>query len=170
MARLFFALWPDEQTRQRLAEAADGFELPQGRRVPARNLHLTLVFLGNVEEAVEARLVEEAAAVRARSFALEFDHGGAFRGAGVAWLAPHECPPALSELVAQLRDLAARCGIATEDRPYRPHLTIARKLRRRPKRTQFDPIRWQINSFCLVASTPGESGSEYAVRLRWPLT
>jgi 2'-5' RNA ligase len=115
------------------------------------------------------RLAREAAKVRGAPFALDFDHAGAFRGAGVAWLAPREAPAALLDLVAQLRDISRRCGVATEDRPYRPHLTIARRLRRRPRRAAVPPIRWQINSFCLVTSEPGESTSEYRVRHAWPL-
>jgi 2'-5' RNA ligase len=168
--RLFFALWPSDEVRRELAGAAERIELPGARRVPARNLHLTLVFLGQVEETVVPRLVEGAAAVRSAPFALEFDHAGAFRGSGVAWIAPRACPPELDDLVGKLRALSARCGIATEERPYRPHLTIARKLRRKPRLPAFAPIRWQIKSFCLVQSTPGEAGSEYRVRHAWPLT
>jgi len=167
--RLFFALWPDEAVRRQLAGVAEGFELPDGRRVPARNLHLTLVFLGNVEDEVEACLMEGAAAIRTAPFALDFDQAGSFRGSGVAWLAPGECPSELLDLVARLRDLSARCDIETEERPYRPHLTIARKLKRRPRRMELAPIHWQINSFCLVESTPGEAGSEYTVRRAWRL-
>jgi 2'-5' RNA ligase len=47
--RLFVALWPDESLqRQLLAQSAPLAEL--GRRIPARNLHVTLAFLGSVEE------------------------------------------------------------------------------------------------------------------------
>lgn len=168
--RLFFALWPDETVRAQLAAAAAGIELPRSRPVPARNLHLTLLFLGEVEENVQQRLVAGAGAIRAPGFALEFDHAGSFAAAGVAWIAPGACPPALAELVAQLRELAGRCGIATDARPYRPHLSIARKLRRRVPRRALPPIHWQINSFCLVESQPGAAGSEYRVEQSWPLT
>jgi 2'-5' RNA ligase len=167
--RLFFALWPDEEIRRQLAEAAEGLDLPEGRRVPARNLHLTLVFLGQVEDALAARLMDGAGGVSGTPFALDFDHAGSFRGSGVAWLAPAECPPELLDLVARLRDLSTRCGIATEDRPYRPHLTIARKLKRGLRPAEFPSIHWQINSFCLVQSDPGEAGSEYTIRQVWPL-
>jgi 2'-5' RNA ligase len=114
-------------------------------------------------------LREGAAGIRSAPFALEFDHAGSFRGSGVAWLAPRQCPAGLEDLVRRLRDLSTRYGIATEDRPYRPHLTIARKLKRKPPPSEFAPIHWQINSFCLMQSTPGESGSEYSIRESWPL-
>jgi len=137
--------------------------------VPDRNLHLTLVFLGHVGDVVEHRLREGAARVRGKPFLLDFDHAGAFRGSGVAWLAPRAGPAELDNLVAELRALAARCEIATDDRPFRPHMTIARKLHRKPRPSELPPIRWQINDFCLVASMPGESGSEYVVRHTWRL-
>ena len=168
--RLFFALWPDEEVRRKLAEAADKLPLREGRRVPSRNLHLTLVFLGNVQDAVEARLAEGAAAIRAAPFVLDFDHGGSFRGSGVAWIAPRETPGELLDLVARLRELCTRCGIATEERPWSPHLTVARKVRRRPPAVDFPPIQWEIKEFCLMESTAGRAGSEYRILRRWPLT
>ncbi len=54
MPRLFFALWPDPPTRTALAMLVDGLPLVGGRRVPAENLHLTLAFLGNVDEGAAA--------------------------------------------------------------------------------------------------------------------
>ena len=47
--RLFFALWPDADTRERVANAAAALRLTEGARpVPQRNFHLTLAFVGAV--------------------------------------------------------------------------------------------------------------------------
>src|SRR5688500_8454544 len=51
-ARVFFAIWPGGATREQLLEVASG--LPRdfgctGRRIRAENIHLTLVFVGNVD-------------------------------------------------------------------------------------------------------------------------
>lgn len=48
--RLFFALWPPDDLRQRLDEQAHQFPVEgRARRVPARNLHVTLAFIGEVD-------------------------------------------------------------------------------------------------------------------------
>ncbi|MDH5265059.1 MAG: RNA 2',3'-cyclic phosphodiesterase, partial [Betaproteobacteria bacterium] len=57
MARLFFALWPDAAARAALADLARATANRYGgRAVPAANLHLTLVFLGEVDPARIAAL------------------------------------------------------------------------------------------------------------------
>ena len=48
-ARVFFAIWPDAAAQKRLAELAEQLEaVCDGRKVRAENIHLTLVFLGEV--------------------------------------------------------------------------------------------------------------------------
>lgn len=170
MPRLFFALWPDDAVRAQLASVAERLPGRSGRRVPAQNLHITLVFLGEVEAAVAQGMQHEAAEIRAATFDLALDHLGWWRGPRVAWLGAAECPQALAQLVETLSALARTGGLQPDDRPFQPHLTIARKVSRRPRPLAFEPIRWQINEFCLVQSKPGDTGSEYQVLSRWPLT
>ena len=64
MARLFFALWPDEPARGRLAPlAAEVAAQASGKPVPIAKLHLTLAFLGEVDAARIDRAVEAARGV-----------------------------------------------------------------------------------------------------------
>lgn len=170
MPRLFFALWPDDKTRARLAAVAD--QLPQrlGKRVPAQKLHLTLVFLGQVDDTVRDGLIEDAGAIASPPFAIEFTHSGWWPRAEVAWLAPDNIPPELPPLVERLQQIARARQIEVDGRPYAPHLTVARKLRRRPPSLAFAPIRWEIREFCLVESSAGPAGSEYRILRSWPLT
>ncbi|MBI2994188.1 MAG: RNA 2',3'-cyclic phosphodiesterase [Gammaproteobacteria bacterium] len=169
MSRLFFALWPDEASRSLLAEVAEKLPAGLGKHVPVQKLHLTLVFLGQVDDTVRDGLIEDANAIAVPPFAIEFTHSGWWPRAEVAWLAPDHIPAELPPLVQRLQDLPWARQIEVDRRPYAPHLTVARKVRRRPPALPFQPIRWEIREFCLVESTTGQAGSEYRILRRWAL-
>uniref|UniRef100_UPI002FDC87E7 2'-5' RNA ligase family protein n=1 Tax=Pelomicrobium sp. TaxID=2815319 RepID=UPI002FDC87E7 len=72
--RLFFALWPDEALERRLVRLVDRVVLAcGGRGVPAGKLHLTLVFLGDVERERVAPLRALAASVDGPQVELTLD-------------------------------------------------------------------------------------------------
>ena len=67
--RYFFALWPDEAVRDRLSALAHASQSGEGRRHSADDLHITLVFLGQIAPA-QLRCVEDVAdTVRGSIFA-----------------------------------------------------------------------------------------------------
>ena len=85
--RLFFALWPNADTRAALQQAAQSIEIHSpARRVPLANLHLTLHFVGNVYFDEMDCMRAQAARVRASGFRLRIDCQGFFDKARVAWL------------------------------------------------------------------------------------
>ena len=168
--RLFFALWPEPELQQRLAQAAAAL-LPRdtGRRVRAESLHCTLVFLGAVDAAQRLCLEDAASLVRSEPFALTLDYLGYFRRPQVAWLGCAETPAALQTLVTGLGYGAEACGFPPERRPYAVHLTVARKLRRDPGRAPFLPIVWQVNRFALMESVIEPVGVHYRPLRFWDL-
>ena len=168
MPRLFFALWPDDPTRLRLAVAVESLPKLPGRPVPVRNMHITLVFLGEVTEEQQQVLRAAAGTIHAPSFALTISQLGCWPRATVAWLAPESVPQPLTDLVAQLQSVCRGAGLEPDARPYHPHLTIARKIRRVAP-AELAPIHWQISRFSLVESVPERAGSEYRPLAHWPL-
>ena len=56
-----------------------------------------------------------------------------------------------------------------DERPYRPHVTLARKVRAAYEEVEFEPISWDVREFGLVESTSTVEGVKYQVKLRWPL-
>lgn len=95
--------------------------------------HLTLAFLGEVNEAVVARLTPrlERAATRHSSLTLALGGAGTFPGAArarVLWTGVHGDRRALSALAASVAAGARRAGAppAEEGRRFQPHLTLAR--------------------------------------------
>jgi RNA 2',3'-cyclic 3'-phosphodiesterase len=157
MARLFFALWPDRAARVSLAtRAAEIARHSAGRPVPAANLHLTLVFLGEVESSMVGILEGAAGGLLARAFTVELDVMGGFRGARVAWAGCRQPPQAMLGLQSALLEVVRRAGFAADERPFAPHLTLARRVGEAVAVQAMDPVSWRANSFALVESGTGD--------------
>lgn len=125
--RLFVALIPPPEAVAELAAAVR--ELPEAglRRVRPEQWHLTLAFLGEVDERVLGELEERLGRAARRHPPLTVSLGGAGRfGGRVLWAGVHGDRAGLRRLADSVRAAARRCGIPTEERPYRPHLTLAR--------------------------------------------
>ena len=172
MKRLFFALWPDAEIRRQLAEVAELLPEASCRRVPVENLHLTLVFLGNVPDTALPALKDGANRLRLQTpgFALRLERNGWWKRSGIAWLTPEQAPPPLLSLVDELRRLSKQAGLSIEERDYRPHLTLARKLKRKPGPLRFEPLHWQVRDFCLVESVTHPQGASYQPMQSWALS
>jgi RNA 2',3'-cyclic 3'-phosphodiesterase len=167
--RLFFALWPDDETRAAIAVLARERVHRQARPLPADNLHITLAFPGNVTARVQACLEEAAGRLTGAAFELSVDRLGYWSGPRIIWAAPSQTPPELWSLVTSLRAVLAACGLAPEDRPYQAHITLARKASQALTVTRTAPIPWSIRQFCLVESVCEPAGVRYRVLRIWPL-
>lgn len=168
--RLFFALWPNDAERQQLAGLLKTplRQLP-GRHVPVANWHITLAFLGDVPVAQLPCVEAAGAAASATSFELQLDSLGYFRTSRVVWLGASQCPSALSELVSRLQASIALCDIPLDARPFAAHVTLARKVNRRPAIDIVPTFKWSVDSFALVESALSPTGANYRVRQSWPL-
>jgi 2'-5' RNA ligase len=141
--RLFVALDLDPAVRDRLLAVAAGEPLSgQGVKwVRPEALHVTLRFLGAVDPArisAVTRAMREATFGRC-SFAVTMRGLGCFpsrRAPRVFWAGMDRCAP-LGELVAVLEAELRKAGFAPDDRPFRPHVTLAR-IRRPGVRPQGD--------------------------------
>jgi len=168
--RLFFALWPGDALRRSLAVRMAALVPPgTGRAQRPDQLHLTLEFLGAVPELRVPAAKEAAAAVRAAPFDLVFDDLEYWRRPQVLCLVAREIPQALAELVQGLRAGLAARGFDTERRPYRAHLTLARKVGRPPALAPTEPVHWPATEFALVESITERTGSVYRQLETWPL-
>ncbi len=169
--RLFFALWPDDTLRAQIVETRKLIPgLDQGRLLVAGNLHLTLHFLGNIDlDRIEC-FIRQARKVRAQPFSLELDTPGYFKKARVLWLGCQQLPTALVDLHRQLGRHLETCEFKVEERPYNPHMTLARKINRRPDMPpRVEPLPWQVDKFVLVQSVSIEGGVRYQVKESFPL-
>lgn len=168
--RLFFALWPTAERQQSWAQAARRW-LPDGsgRLVAAGNLHLTLLFAGEVTAAQRLCLERTADAIHTPPFVLRFDHSGYWRRPRVVWFGCSQTPAALQDLALALQTGARRCHLAVDERPYTPHLTLARKVRKPPPPIRPAVAAWPVDHFVLVRSQLTPRGSLYEVVRSWGL-
>ena len=159
--RLFFALWPDEAAASKLAEASKELALlAGGKPVPQAKIHLTLAFLCDLgEERLDAAR-RAADGLAHEPFELVLDQWGSFPGARVAWAGCAEPPPQLVRLHADLASRVRGAGFVLEDRPYAPHVTLARKVTRAIGRRKADPVGWRAREVALVRSQLGKGGYE----------
>ena len=166
--RLFFALWPDEPAAEKLAAlAAELAGLADGKPVARQKIHLTLAFLGDVDESALAAAMQAPAGLEAAPFEVVLDQVGSFRGARVAWAGCAEPSPALAGLQARLARRLHALGFALDDRPFTAHVTLARKVRRALGRRPAEPIAWRATEFALVRSELGKGS--YTTLAGWKL-
>lgn len=141
-----------------------------GRAVPVGNIHLTLVFLGNVERARQPRLEALATGVNGTPFELVVEPVEYWCHNRIVWAGTRRCPEALQDLVTRLGQALAAEGVQQEKRPYVPHITLLRNARRAPAASMLRAISWPVSRFALVESVPRERGRAYEVVRDWPLT
>ncbi|WP_203234820.1 RNA 2',3'-cyclic phosphodiesterase [Modicisalibacter coralii] len=162
--RLFFALWPDSELRDRLATLAhEARRHCGGRATPPDKLHLTLAFIG---EAGAAQAESLTAATRRLCMApgtWRLDHGGHFRGGGIVWLGGDDGAETLTALHRRLAALAeAAAGLPLpSDRPFRPHVTLRRRAKPPPAAWPGVTLDWHYRRVALVASSQRDGQHRY---------
>jgi 2'-5' RNA ligase len=129
--RLFVAVGLPPGHRASLAGVCERGRRGGVRWVGPENVHLTLKFLGDVDEALLADLKAALAAVAAAAepFALSLKAGGCFpnaRAPRVIWIGLAEGAEEAVALAAAVERALEPLGFAREKRPFRPHLTIGR--------------------------------------------
>lgn len=166
--RLFFALWPDDSIRERLAEWTHAIHRESGGRATRpENVHLTLAFLGSTDPALLPAIEGAAARVKPRAFTLTVDEAGYWRHNQIAWAGAREVPPELAALVADLRAALLDAHVPFDAKPFATHVTLIRKARPGFRMPRVAPIEWPVRDFVLVRSVTGSDGSHYEVERRW---
>ena len=171
--RLFFALWPTDAVRERLAAEVHS-RAALGRAIPARNLHVTVVFLGAVPQERLADVQETARSVQKLTFGGRFLlHLGRvefWRRSNLVSLIAEQTPPELAAIVASLQSGLRERGFELREHDrFRPHVTLVRDVGRGPAAAAIAPVLWPVESFALVESKVGQRGSEYCVLEEWSL-
>lgn len=165
--RLFFALWPDEVTRQRISSTQQILGM-QGRAVARKNLHMTLVFMGEQPDDMLDAIALAADGVNIALFRLELDDIQVWTKTGITGLCPLNPPVELSSLQSDLQHALASIGLAREKRQYRPHVTLARNTQASLAGfSRIEPVSWSVDGFSLVESRLTSEGPIYDVLADW---
>ena len=136
--------------------------------MPEYNLHLTLHFVGAVHPDRLDALTGLGDSIGDNAFGLVLDEIGYWSRPQVICCGPSSPPTELGELHRRLGEGLRELGFTTETRPYRPHVTLARKVRRRPAYGPLVPLSWWVREWALVASGPGPA-PVYEPLCRWHL-
>lgn len=178
MTRAFAAITLPEA--QRSALAALQLMLPLPRRLPEENLHLTLVFLGDLDDAGLEAVHDAFCTVGGAPFDLTLSGTGLFGGARprVAWAGVAPCP-ALMALQARIETAARQAGVEPDHRRYTPHVTLARftpgkadapRLEHAVVETAgFRSGPFPVDHFALYESRLSPKGAHYHELARYPL-
>jgi 2'-5' RNA ligase len=168
--RLFFAVMPDPETRERIAAAAISMRLDSDARlVPPHNYHMTLAFIGEVPARQVPTLQRIGAAQRMAPCSLRIDAYEFWPKPKVVVGATQTLPAALERLWRQLhRDLAEHQW-ALDPQQLRPHVTLARKVSQAPVLQAMSAFDWLVRDFSLVRSDTGGIQSAYTVLDTWSL-
>ena len=176
MPRLFTALEIPATIGQSLSMLRGG--LPGARWVEPENYHLTLRFVGDVDDATAHEVASVLGRVHRNGFELRLDGLSSFGGrkprAVFASVVPVE--PVI-ELQAEHERLMQRVGLEPEGRKYTPHVTLAR-LRDTSSREVADylatrafiaPLPFKVSRFVLFSSRASVGGGPYVVEAAYPL-
>jgi len=178
--RVFFALWPDEALRVALAHATrKAVKACGGRPVPAESLHITLVFLGSVPErripelTSIARIVADTVPADAVPPRLTFDRIEHWKKSHILCATVGEQSTgslaSITALAEKLKGEAVSAGFTPDLKPFRAHVTVARKVARSTRSLDMHSVLWDCNGFALVESRTAATGAVYSVIESWSL-
>lgn len=158
-----------------LADAARSLRL-----VRAEHMHLTLVFIGEVADVSGGAIVEAMARpIPLPPFELVFGGVGVFPSRGaprVLWLGVLDGAREAIEVHAHVAGRLLAAGVPLADRPFRPHLTLARWRDSRPStRPRFTEsasavARTRVEAVTLYQSRVSSAGPSYTALAHAPLT
>ena len=130
---------------------------------------MTLVFLGEVPDGKVQAAREAGEVQRTGCFSLRFERWEHWAGARAVVASTSDRPEPLMTLRAGLAAGLTQRGVAFDDKPLRPHITVARKLTQAPVLPELSEFSCTLRAFSLVSSVTAPTGSVYTVVDTWPL-
>jgi 2'-5' RNA ligase len=176
MPRLFTGLEVPPALADSLSMLRGG--IPGARWIDPENYHLTLRFIGDVDDALAHEVVSLLGRVRRRSFELRLDGLSSFGGrkprAVVAAVAPSQ---SVMDLQAEHERLMQRVGLEPEGRKFMPHVTLARLRDCSSRqvaeylsaRAAFRSMPFTVSRFVLFSARASVGGGPYVVEEAYPL-
>ncbi|SFJ70867.1 RNA 2',3'-cyclic phosphodiesterase [Thermoflavimicrobium dichotomicum] len=134
--RIFVAVPLPSGSKEQLAGQVEQWKqaFPFQKWVDPEDYHITLFFLGNCTEGKIDQVVSalEKVVSTIRPFSLSFSHLGTFGNKNqprIFWMGMEGDLSQLQMLQQRVVQTLEPIGFRAEDRPYRPHITLARKCK-----------------------------------------
>lgn len=168
--RVFFALLPPPEALVAI-EAWRQLNWPQLEpSVPAANFHVTLSFIGEIEQWQIEVLHSAADKVIASAFDCSLNQIGFWSSGGIFWLGCDETPQSMAELRKNLGSSLGEAGVRVKSREFVPHVTLSRRVAELPVPPVVDPdFPVRFDSFFLMESVKDRRGVHYEPMLEWSL-
>jgi 2'-5' RNA ligase len=177
MIRLFVALSPPPAVRARLLALQGG--VPGAKWAQEDNLHLTLRFIGEVDEPAFADIAEALGEVEAPAFTLQLAGVGQFgdrKRAYALWAGVRASEP-LALLRGRIETALSRAGVPRDDRKFLPHVTLARLKDAKADRVAaflaehglFESRPFEVASFALFSSQLRHTHALHQAEAEYPL-
>lgn len=169
--RVFVGVRPPIDARAILSAVTERWDIP-GRVVPADNWHLTLRFIGGMDDVAVDRLMADLdQADLGGGFGVTLGGVDAFpspRKATVLWLGLERGGDRMAELARAIDDSVDRIGLGREERPFVPHLTLSRirppeKVDRLIEEIEVPQIRFEVREVSVFSSITASTGPVYEV-------
>lgn len=128
LGRVFLAVPLPPEIKFALAERVDDIPIP-GRIAPMDNWHITLRFLDTIDRVTYERFLNALDPVGETAFRVALDGFGTFpnpRKATVFWAGIGAGSTQLAMLNEEAEEASLAAGLAPEERPFHPHLTLSR--------------------------------------------
>jgi 2'-5' RNA ligase len=176
MHALFFALFPDANARKALDDVAAMLESKHrasGRGIKPHRRHMTLHFIDQYSlrpDDVIERLKRVGREVVARAFDMQLDVVGSFpNGDKPWWIGTRAVSEELDALHKAIVEGECRSrGKLPARSTFVPHVTLFRQNLQALESYSVDPVRWRVDSFCLIDSVLG-SKPQHVVIEKWAL-
>jgi 2'-5' RNA ligase len=176
MPRLFTALEVPAEIAFSLSLLRGG--LPGARWVDPENYHITLRFIGDIDEPTADEIAGALVRVQRPRFSVALEGLGAFGSRKPhAVYAAVKASPALTVLQAEQERIIQRIGLEPERRKFTPHVTLARmKNASEPDvagylalRGDFRTAAFPVGRFVLLSSRASRGGGPYVMEEAYPL-
>jgi RNA 2',3'-cyclic 3'-phosphodiesterase len=165
--RYFIALELPEAIKQEICSVQKQLkilDLFRGTYVAADNLHVTLLFLGSLEEPEKEAVIQKMSLITTPPFTLQLLSAEvpSWRPPRVLWVATHT-----EDLTTLFTEISTLVPEYTEKRPYKGHITLARirniedpqPLKHALSSLEIHPLSWQVTSVSLFQSHTPQTGS-----------
>ena len=131
--RLFISVNFDQNTKDRFIKIQKSLmKMGKGRLTPPENLHLTLIFLGEVPDEKLPLLSDALKTVEVSPFEIKAARIGTFSEESELWWAGVEGNRKLNDLQTRISAVLSECGFKLGNDKYRPHVTLVRDYLKLP--------------------------------------
>lgn len=168
--RIFFAVFPPLEIQEQAERLQIG--LPNTKWEPLENLHITLLFLGEITSSQLDSLSGSFQKFRFDSFSISFRSVSVFRSGKDSVLFTEAVPSdPIKKLNLELRKTSISAGISVLEKEFTPHMTLGRIKKFNEDKfleyaglfSDFCTADFSVNEFCLVSSALSPSGSRYRI-------